>query len=125
MTRAPIRRSNRHLDRSELRLRHPQVLRLAARHLSAQFGIAEQCRSALLRADLCRLALREQLVLAHPAMSARNIERHHDPVAWLDVLHRTAHFFDNIHWLVAQNVAFLQERTEQFVQVQTSRLPCQ
>ena len=78
---ALVRRALGHLDRPELGLRDAQVLRLAARHLAVQLGVAEQRRALALLAHLGRLALRVEAALAHPAVPAGDVERDHDAVA--------------------------------------------
>ena len=80
-----VRRPLRHLDRAELRLRHAQELGLAARHLAVQLRVAEQRRALAVLVHLRRLALRVQLLVAHAAVAAGDVERDHDPVAGLDV----------------------------------------
>ena len=81
---ALVRRALRHLDRAELGLRHAQVLGLPAGHLPVQLRVAEQRRALVVLAHLRRLALRVELLVAHEAVPARDVERHHDPVAGLD-----------------------------------------
>jgi hypothetical protein len=107
-----------HLDRPELRLRHPQVLGLAARHRSVHVGVAEQRRTFAVLGVLRGLALREQAARAHPAVTARDVERHHDAVADLQVARLGADLLDDAHGLVAQHVAGVQVRAEDLVEVQ-------
>ena len=57
---AVVGRALGHLDRPVLRLRHPQVLGLAAGHLAVQLGVAEQRGARALLAHLRGLALRLQ-----------------------------------------------------------------
>ena len=76
-----IRRPVRHLDRPEVRHRHPQEFRLPARHLPVQLGIAEQGRAGPVGMILRRLALRIPPPPAHPAAPARDVKRNHHPVA--------------------------------------------
>ena len=56
-----VRRALGQLDVGELRLRHPQVLRLATGDLAVELGEAEQRRTHALVAHLRRLALGVQL----------------------------------------------------------------
>ena len=85
---AIVRRALGDLDRPVLRLRHAQELRLAARHLPVELGVAEQRGAHALVADLRRLALRLQAVLAHPAVPAGDVERDHHAVADREVRRR-------------------------------------
>jgi hypothetical protein len=107
-----------HLDRAELRLRDAQELGLAARHLAVQLRVAEQGRAGVPLADLGRLALGEELVLAHPAVSAGDVEGDHDAVPGCDVGHLRAHLNDDAHRLVPEHVALVEKRPEQLVEVQ-------
>src|SRR5581483_7593861 len=102
----------------EVRLRHPQILGLPARHRPVERGVAEQRRALALAADLCRFALRVQAARAHPARAARDVERHDDPITRGDVLDVRADLLDHAHRLVAEDVPWFQERSEHPVQVQ-------
>jgi hypothetical protein len=57
-------------------------------------------------------------VRAHPAGPAGDVERHHDPVARLDLGDAGADLLDDAHRLVAEDVAGVEERPQHLVQVQ-------
>jgi hypothetical protein len=105
-------------DRSELGLRHPQVFRLAARHLAVQLGVAEQRGTHALVLDLGRFALGEQLLLAHPAMPAGDVERDDDPIARSDMGDLGAHLLDDAHRLMAEDVALLEKWPEDLIEME-------
>ena len=113
-----VRRTVGHLDVGELGLGHPQVLRLAARDLAVQLGEAEQGGTHALVAHLGGLALGVELAVAHEAVAARDLERHHHPVAGGEVGDLAADLLDDAHGLVAEDVALAHERAERLVQVQ-------
>jgi hypothetical protein len=116
---ALVRRALRHLDRSELRHRHPQELRLPAGHLAVQLGVAEQGRAGVVLVYLCGLALRVPLPVAHPAVPAGDVERDHHPVARPHVRRRLrADLLHHAHRLVPEDVAPVEEGPEHVVQVQ-------
>ncbi|CAH0295882.1 hypothetical protein SRABI128_04026 [Microbacterium sp. Bi128] len=98
--------------------RHPQVLGLPAGHLAVQLGEAEQRRAAVVLAHLRGLTLRLQSAQAHEAVSARDVEGHHDAVADRERRHGRAHLDDDAHGLVSEHIALVEERPEEFVQVQ-------
>src|SRR5205823_7789644 len=68
-----VGRAFRNFDWSEVRLRHAQVFRLPAGHLTVQLRISEQRATGLLLTHLGCFALSKQLLLAHPAASARDV----------------------------------------------------
>jgi len=105
-------------DRTEVGVRDPQVLRLAAGDLAVELGEAEQRRPHPLVAVLRGLALREQVALAHPAMSTADGERDHHAVADLEVADGRAHLLDDPHRLVPEDVAHAHEGAEHLVEVQ-------
>ena len=115
---ARVRWPLRDLDVGELRLRDPEVLRLAAGHLAIQLGVAEQRGTHPLLADLGGLALGVQLLVAHEAVPAGDLERQHHAVAGLQVPGFAADLLHDAHRLVTEDVALAHERTERFVQVQ-------
>jgi hypothetical protein len=106
-----------HLDRAEVRHRHAQVLRLAARDLAVKLGVAEEGGPLSMLAYLRRLALRVEAAVAHEATAAGDVERDDDAVARLHVLDSRAHFLDDAHRLVAEDVAGLEERPHHLVQM--------
>jgi hypothetical protein len=55
---------------------------------------------------------------AHEAVTARDVERDHHAVADLQVGYGRPDLFDNAHRLVAEDVATVEERTENLVEVQ-------
>lgn len=67
-------------DVRELGLRHPQQFSLTTGHCSIQFGVAEKRSAHPLIADLGRLALGEQLLVAPITTAARDLEGEHDAV---------------------------------------------
>ena len=73
------------LDRPVLGLRDAQQLGLAAGDLAVELRVAEQRGAHALVADLRRLALRLQPVVAHEAVPAGDVERDDHPVADGDV----------------------------------------
>jgi hypothetical protein len=68
-------------------------------------------------ADLGGLALRLEVAFAPVAVPARDLERHHDPVARPDVLDGAAHLLDAAHRLVPEDVALLHEWREDLVEM--------
>ena len=107
-----------HLDRTELGLRHAQVLRLTARHRAVERGVAEQRGALALLADLGGLARGHQPAAAHPAVSAGDVERHDDAVADAKVAGIRPGLDDLTHRLVPEDVARLEERPEHLVEVE-------
>jgi len=108
----------RHLDRTELRLGHPQVLRLRAGHRAVQRGVAEQPGALVLLGDLRGLTLREVAPGAHPAVPAGDVERDDDAVAGPDVADLGAHVLHDAHRLMTEDVTRLQVHAQHVVQVQ-------
>ena len=101
---AIVGRSFRHLDRAVVGLRDAQVLGLATRDLAVELCVAEQGGPRALVADLGRLALGLEAVVAHPARAAGDVERDHDAVALGDVLDVGTDLLDHAHRLVAEHV---------------------
>ena len=101
-----------------MRLWDAQELGLTSRHLAVELGVAEKRGAFALVPDLGRLALREELLLAHVAAPAGDVERDHDPVTGLDVPHLGTHGLDDPHRLVTEDVAFVHERPHDLVEVQ-------
>jgi hypothetical protein len=108
----------RHLDRTEVRLRHPQVLGLGARHVAVELGVAEQGRALVVLLDLGGLALGVVPAAAHPAVPATDVERDDDPVTRCDVGDLAADLLDDAHRLVPEDVARVEVHAEHVVQVQ-------
>jgi hypothetical protein len=69
-------------------------------------------------ANLGGLALRLQPLDAREALPARDVERDHHPIAGLDVRDLGAGLLDDPHRLVAENVALLEERAHDLVEVE-------
>ena len=113
-----VGRALRHLDVGEVGVRHTQILGLAARDLPVHLRVPEQRRAGAVVAHLRRLALRVELLIAHEAVAARDLERDDDPVARLDRGDLVADFLDDAHRLVPEHVAGVHERPEHFVEVQ-------
>ena len=107
-----------HLDVGVLRLGHAQVLRLPAGHRSVEVRVAEQRGAHALLAHLRGLALGLQILLAHVAVPAGDLEGDHDAVAGREVRDRAAHLLDDAHRLVAEHVALVHERPQDLVEVQ-------
>ena len=83
---AVVGRPLRHLDRPVLRLRHAQVLGLAAGHLAVELRVAEQRRARFPGRVTCVVSHCEYSAeVAHQAVAAGDVERDHDAVAGLDV----------------------------------------
>ncbi len=115
---AIVGRPVRHLDGAVVRLRDAQELGLASGHLAVQLRVAEQRRALALLAHLRRLALRLQVLVAHVAMTARDVERDHDAIAGSDVRHLRADLLDDAHGLVTEDVALVEIRAEHLVEMQ-------
>ena len=105
-------------DGAVLRLRHPQVLGLPAGHLPVELREAEQRGAHALVAVLGGLALRLEVARAHPAVSAGDVERDDDAVADLEIPCLGPDLLDDAHRLVAEDVALVEERPEDLVEVQ-------
>jgi hypothetical protein len=99
-------------------LRNAQKLCLRAGHVAVEPGVAEERGTLALAANLSRLALREELPLAHPAVAADDVERNHDPVTGRDLLDRFADLLDDAHRLVPEDVAFGHEHAEHRVEME-------
>jgi hypothetical protein len=59
-----------------------------------------------------------QAPVAHVTHAARDVEWNDDPVSLLQAGDAAAHLLDDAHRLVAKNVAFIQERPQDFIEVQ-------
>ena len=70
----------RHLHRQEVRERHAEVLRLAAGDLAVELAVAEEAGAGAVLVVLGGLALAVELLVAHPARAAGDVERDDDPV---------------------------------------------
>jgi len=113
-----VRRALRHLDVGVLGLRHPQELGLTARHLAVELGEPEQRGTHALLAHLGGLTLAEQLGVTHVAVPTGHLERDDHPITDLEVADVTAHFLDDAHRLVPEDVPLAHERAQSLVQVQ-------
>lgn len=113
-----IRRSLRHFDVGELRLRDSQVFGLAARHLAVQFRIPEQRCAFTVVAHLRGLALRIELLVAHVAVPTGDLERNDDAVTDRQPVDVAADLANDAHGFVPENVTLVHERSEHLVQVQ-------
>src|SRR5690606_1063 len=98
--------------------RNAHELGLAAGHLPVQLGVAEQRRARAVLAHLRRLALRLQPPTAHEALTARDVERHHHALTGHEVPHLRPHLLHDTHRLMTEDVATVEERPEQFIEVQ-------
>src|SRR4051794_24377955 len=96
----------------------PDELRLTAGDAAIELGVAEEARTSALVAVLGRLALREESPVAHPAVTAGDVERDDDSVARRQVRNAGADLLDDAHELVAEDVALVQVRREHPVEVE-------
>jgi hypothetical protein len=115
---AVVRRALGDLDRQEVPERDAQELRLAARDLAVELRVSEQGRAGAVLVDLGGLALRVQTFAAHPAVPAGDVERDHDAVADRQLGDAGARLLHDAHRLVAEDVALVDERPEDLVEVQ-------
>ena len=106
------------LDGAVMGLGHAQELGLPTGHLPVELGVAEEAGPHALVAVLRRLALRLQAVLAHEAMSARDVERHDDAIADREIVDPRADGLDDAHRLVAEHVTGVEKRPHHLVEVQ-------
>jgi hypothetical protein len=113
-----VGRTFRNLDRQRVAKRDAQVLGLRAGHLAVELGVAEERGPAALFVNLGGLALAVQARRAHRAGAAGDVERHHYPVADLEFGDRGPDLGHHPHGLVAEDVAGVEERAEDLVQVQ-------
>src|SRR5829696_4472632 len=98
---ALVWRSLRDLYVGVLGLGDAQVLGLSAVHISVEFGIAEERRPHALLADLGCLALGLEALVAHEAVSARDLEGDHDAISRGEVGDLGPHLLYYAHRLVA------------------------
>ncbi len=101
----------------ELGLRHSQKFGLPAGHRAVQLGVAEQRGAHALVAHLRRLALGEQLQIAHIATAAGDLEGNDHAVTDREIGDAAADFRDDAHRFVAEDVARLHERPQYLVEV--------
>ncbi len=107
-----------HLHRQEVGERDPQQLGLAARDRAVERAEAEEAGAGAVLVVLGGLALAVQAPVAGPAAAAADVERHHHPVADLEVADSWADLAHDAHRLVADDVAGGHERGERLVEVQ-------
>ena len=113
-----IGRAFRNLDRAEIGVRDPQVLGLAAGDLTVELGIAEQRRPLAVLPNLRGLALGVEVLVAHEAVAAGDIEGDDHTIAGFEVRHARTDFLDDPHRLVAEHVAVIDEHAQQLVEVE-------
>ncbi len=101
-----------------MRLGNTQKLGLAARDLTVELGVAEQSCALVLLSDLRRLALGKQSAVAHVAVTAGDVEGNDDAVAGLDVGHVRTNLLHHAHRLVAEDVALVDERAQDLIEVE-------
>lgn len=101
----------------ELRLWYPQILGLAAGNPAVQLRIAEQRRAHALILHLGLLALRVELLIAHEAVTARDLEGNDHAFAHRQTADGGTYLSDDAHRLVTQDVARMHEGTEHLVEV--------
>ncbi len=107
-----------HDDRVDVGERHAEALGLAAGDGSVHLAEAVERGAAALRLHLRGLALREQALVAHEAVVARDDEGDDDAVADLELRDGAADLLDDAHVLVAEHVVLLEERSEDLVEVE-------
>ena len=115
---AVVGRTVGNLDRQEVAERDAQELSLTARHLAVELGVAEQRRAGSELVDLRGLALRVQVMSAHPAVAAGDVERDHDAVADRHLGHIATDLLHDPHRLVSQHVSGVEVRRQHGVEVQ-------
>jgi hypothetical protein len=59
-----------------------------------------------------------EAVAAHETVSACDVERNYDAIAGFYMCDLVAHLLHDAHWFVAQNVALVDERPEQLVEME-------
>jgi hypothetical protein len=91
---------------------------LAAGDGAVELREPEERGAHALLAHLRRLALRVEVLIAHEAVPARDLERDDDAIADRDVGGPLADRFDNPHRLMAEDVALVHERPKRLIQVQ-------
>jgi hypothetical protein len=107
-----------HDDRVDVGERHAEALGLAAGDGSVHLAEAVERGAAALRPHLRGLALREEALVAHEAVVARDDERDDDAVADLELRDGAADLLDDAHVLVPEDVVLLEERAEDLVEVE-------
>jgi hypothetical protein len=115
---ALVGRSVRELDVRVLRLGHAQVLCLPAVLAPVELRVAEEHGAHSLLADLGRLALGLEALVAHEAVATGDLERDYHAVAGRQLAHLCADLLHHAHRLVPQDRSLLDEWAEQLVEVQ-------
>lgn len=115
---AVVGRTGGDLDGQLVAERDAQQLGLSARHLSVQLGVAEERRPHAPVTYLRGLALGVEPLVAHETVAAADVEGDDHPVSRADLRHVRPDLLDDAHRLVAQDVAGVQIRPEEFVQMQ-------
>ena len=95
-----------------------QELGLATRDLTVELRVAQEAATGAVLAVLGRLALAVELLVAHPARTAGDVEGDDDAVADRHLGDLGADLLDDAHRLVPDDVAGLHERGQRLVQVQ-------
>ena len=113
----------RHLDRSDVGHRHPEILGLASRIAAEHVAESEQACGRLshrLRRELGVGvgAQRKEPLGAEEAVAAGNGKRHHDAIAWPQAGDAAANLDDFAHEFVAEDVALHHPRNEAAVDMQ-------
>lgn len=83
---------------------YPQILGLAASHLSVQLRVAEQRRPGALVTVLRCLALTLQTLSTHEAVSAGDVEGNHHAVTDFELIDLISGFLDHAHGFMAEDV---------------------
>jgi DNA end-binding protein Ku len=100
-----------------VRLRNPQQLGLPPRDLAVELRVAQQRGSLALLADLGGLALGVELLVAHEAAAAGDVEGDDHPITGRDLSDLGSHRLDDAHGLMAEDVALAHERPHDLVEV--------
>ena len=108
----------RHFDRAVVRLWDAEILGLTPGDGSVELRVAEQGGAFVVLVHLGRLTLRLKPVVAHEAVAAGDVERHHDTIPRPDVRHLGADLFDDPHRLVPEDVSRFHVHREDAVEVQ-------
>ena len=112
------------LQRPDIGEGHTRELGLPAGKTAGQMRVTERAGGRMSHQCLCQrgvgigvLTERPHLVLAMPAITAGNGERHHHAVPWFQVLDCGADFHYLAHELVSEDVAFLHRRHETVIEM--------
>ena len=114
---AVVSRPFGHLDMRGLSVRDAEVFGLASRDLAVELREPKERGAGPVLFDLRRLALTEELLVTHEAVTTRHLERDDDPVAGLDGRDVLPDLLDDPHRFVAEYVAGPHEGRQRLVEV--------